>query len=162
NSAIGNQVLVAIEDEVIALALVSRSHLQWVAAGVGLGQAKGEDLLPAAGSGQVAALQVFAAPGEDGVLADGGVAREEGANAGALAADARQGAGIGDGIRPASAVLDRHRHAEDVVLASQRQHVVVEKIFDVAKLLNRSNLLAERLDVVQELLLVGRVHGAGL
>src|SRR5262249_44312260 len=104
----------------------------------------------------------LAAPGEDGVLADGRVTGEEGADAGALAADAGQGAGVGHGVGAAAAVLDRHRHAEDVVLAGQRQYLVVEAVFDVAQLLDGADFLAERLDVVEQFLLVGRGHVPGL
>ena len=63
-----------------------------------------------------------------------------------------------DGVGPAAAQGRRHRHAEDVVLARQRQHLIVEAMLDVAEFLDGADFLAERLDVVQQPLLIGRNH----
>jgi hypothetical protein len=143
---------------VIAALLIRAGHLQRVAAGVGFGQAEGEDLLAIRGGGEVTAFLLLAAVGEDGVLADGGVAGEEGADAGALAADAHQGAQIGDGVGAAAAVLDRHGHGEDVVLFGQGDDLVVVLVFDVTEFLVRPDLLAEGLDVVEEAFAIVRFH----
>ena len=50
------------------------------------------------------------------------------------------------------------RHAEDVVLLRQRDDLVVEPVLDVAQLLVRADLLAEGLDVGEQLFPVGGGH----
>ena len=56
DAAVGDQVFHAVEDEVVAAAFVGGLHFQRVAAGVGLGQAEGQDLFAAAGGRQIAAF----------------------------------------------------------------------------------------------------------
>src|SRR5205807_3819840 len=133
-------------------------HLQRVAAGVRLGQPEGQDLVAASGGGKVAAFLVVVAPGGDGVFADGGVPGEEGAHAGPFAANAREGLDVGDGVGAAPAVGGGDGHGEQVVFARQGDDLIVVAVLDVAQLLDRTNLLAERLDVLQQALLVGWGH----
>jgi hypothetical protein len=126
DAAIGNQVIDTVENEMIAAPFVGGLHLQRIAAGLRLREPKCQDLVAARGSGQVAFLQVLAAPGEDRIFTDGRVAGEERAHAGAFAADASQRPRVGHRVGPAAIVFERHRHAEDVVLPPQGQHLVIE------------------------------------
>ena len=60
-------------------------------------------------------------------------------------------ASVGDGVGPAAAVLGGDGHAEEVVLLRQRDDLVVEPVLGVAEFLVRADLLAERLDVGEQL-----------
>src|SRR5262249_31754275 len=67
--------------------------------------------------------------------------------------------GVGHRVGAASAVLRGDGHAQQVVLARQREHLVVEAMLDVSEFFDRPDLLAERLDVGQQLFRVRRGHG---
>src|SRR5207237_10283120 len=93
DSRVGNQVLDAVEREVIALTTVLHRHFQRVTAGIRLGQREGEDFVTLDRRGEIALLLLGVPPGHDRILADAGVAGEKGADARALTADAGQSAG---------------------------------------------------------------------
>ena len=158
DAAVGDKIFDTVEDEMIAAPLVGRLHFQRIAAGLRLGQAEGQHLLAAARGRQIAAFLLVVAPGHDRIFADGGVAGEEGAHAGAFAADAGQGAGIGHRVGAAAAVFRGHGHAEQVVLAGQRNDLIVVAMLDVAQLLDGPNFLAKRLDIRKQPLLIRRRH----
>src|SRR6185437_6023632 len=99
------------------------------------------------------------APGENRILADGGMAGEERPHAGPLAANPSERAGIADGVRAATAVFLRYGHTENVVFAPQRENLIVEAMLDVAQFLNGPNLLAKGLHIGEQLLLIHRSHG---
>ena len=106
DTAIGDQILDAVEPVVVALLLIGAGHLQRIAAGIRFGQAEGQDLLALGGSRQVAAFLVLVAVGQDGIFADRRVPGEEGPHAGPLPADADQRTRIGDRVGTAAAGTD--------------------------------------------------------
>src|SRR5262245_6021780 len=85
---------------------------------------------------------------------------EESATAGALAVDAGQRLGVGDGVSPTAAILRRHDHAEQVVLLRQRNEVMVEAMLDVAQLFVFAQLMAEGIDIGEQSALFGGLHHA--
>src|SRR5262249_7904468 len=111
DAGVGDQVLAAVENEVVAAALVGHLHFERVAARFRLGEAECQDVVAATGGGQIAFFLLLVAPRENRVLANRRVAGEEGADAGPLLADACQGAGVRDSVGAAAAVSGRDRHA---------------------------------------------------
>ena len=136
----------------IALAPVGALHLQRIGTGIGLGEAERQDALTGHRGRQVAPLLLLGAPLHDRGLADRAMPREQRAHAGALAADARDRGRVGGGVGAAPAVLLRHRHAQDVVLAPQRDDRLVVAVLQVAQILERPYFPAVGLDVGQQCL----------
>ena len=65
---------------------------------------------------------------------------------------------ISDRVGAASAVFDRHGHAEEVVLTAQRNHLIVEAVFDVTQFLDGPDFLTERFDIREQLVRFRRSH----
>ena len=140
----------AVEHVVIALAPIGALHLQRIGPRLRLGEAECQYALAGDRGRQVAALLLLGAPLHDRGLADRAVPGEQGAHAGAFAADARDRRRVGGGVGAAPAVLFRHRHGEDVVLAAQRDHGLVVAVLQVAQILDRPHFPAVRVDVRQQ------------
>ena len=83
---------------------------------------------------------------------------EQRAQAGALAADARQGIDVGTHVGASTAVDGRNVETEDVVLARKLDRLVVESVFQVAEVLDRTDLPAERIDVGEQLVAGVGIH----
>jgi hypothetical protein len=161
DAAVGNQVLDPVEDELVPLSFVGHLHFEGIAAGLRLRETKGEYLL-GLGTGREPTAPLFlVAPHPDRVRADGGMTGKEGPHSGPLLPDARQGPNISGGVHAAAAVGHRDRHGQNAVLAGQRNHLIVEAVLDIAKLLARANLLAELFHVCQQAIAFGIVHVQG-
>src|SRR5262249_22764534 len=161
DATIRDQVLDAVEREMVSAPFVGHLHFERIAAGLRFGEPEGEDLFSLGGRRKVAAFLVLIAPGCDRILPDRYMAGKEGPHTRALTTDARQRASIGDGIGAPAAVLRWDQQAKQVVFPTQRQDLLVELVFDVAKLLDGTDFLAKCLYVGKKFLLVGCVHERG-
>src|SRR6516162_78026 len=142
----------------VAALVVSRLHLQRIAARVRFRQAKRKDSFPATCTRQVAFFLIFVSPDVNWIFTNGSVAGEKCADAGSFATDASQGAGVGHRVSSAPTVCNRDWHAEDVVFATQHHDLIVEAMLDVAQLLNGPNFLAKRFYIGQQLPAIGGSH----
>lgn len=98
----------------------------------------------------------------DGILADRGLAGEEGADSGSFATEPSQTLGVGHGIGPAAAELFGERNPQNVVLFGERDGLVVVAVLDVAKLFGGAKFAAKGVDVRQNRVGWVRRHGVVL
>src|SRR4051794_37473230 len=116
----------------IAAQLVGRLHLEWIAAGVGFGETECQNLLARGRGPQITLFLVIIAPGENRILSDGSMTRKESPHRRAFATNASDGSNISQRIRATSTQCIRKNHSQEAILATERQHLIVELMFDIA------------------------------